>query len=159
MNYAGINCTRLLIFAALVLVAGCGKQAKEFSAESEAFVSVAGLRCAPNCQLNPGLPADTTKPPTLPRNQTTLAIEGGTKVTIPGPPATAGIVGLLFQHPALSASEDESGALTYIELIPGQDNVFWALSAGSCPAAGCKYTIFDKSNPRRPPLDPWIILF
>lgn len=160
MDYANFKDARLLLIAALVILVGCVQQAGGVRSEGETFVALAGWKCAPNCRLDITLPNDKKERPKLPREQTTLALEGDKEIEIEGPSANHGKFTLIFEYAALAkwTQQGPGDALYVIELHAGP-NRFWALPAGSCPPAGCKYTIVDRSDPTRPPLDPWIILF
>lgn len=164
MDYAKRNNAKLLVAAALVALGGCATTAGSLGTPGETIVAAGGWKCAPNCRLDIELPPEFGRP-TLPRRQTALAIEGGKNVTIEAPPANDGKFMLIFEHAAFAKltppgqePNDPDDVLYVIELNAGR-NEFRALPAGSCPPAGCKYTIVDTKNKNRPPLDPWIILF
>jgi len=146
---------RMLPLAAPLVFAGC--------VTGPGAVDMVNV-CDQDCALDITLPTQHGKPE-IPPGQEKLRVKGGTKVTFDvrgGPGGGHGAV-LVFEDPAFVNKDDEP--IYVLWLKPGKRK-FKTMPPPACPAAsrpgdpeGCKYTVIDLDDPRRPPLDPWIIIY
>lgn len=122
--------------------------------------------CEPGCKLSITLPADITLPPSIPKEQETLALLGESQLEIEVIGAPESQVVLLFRgREAFQSSAGKGRHVRNLSVVLAKSGAKIPVRSwedGKCRghifSFRCKYEIHDVSNPDRPPLDPWIII-
>ena len=162
MDYTRHSNSKLFVVAALIVLGGCAASPRT-NGEPPVFVAT---RCAGTCQLDIDFQAG--KPPQLPHDQMKLKIKGGTNFDFSVPGASSRKITLIFDQPAFVERQTCKGSIPNPAPNPPTQGQYvielktrtclTALGTNACPADGCKYTIVDRTDKMRKPLDPWIIL-
>lgn len=116
-------------------------------------------RCPPDCDIDISVPADRGPPRLGNPAQQRTHVKPGEKISFTTPRGV-GAPRLLLVFEQDSPFVDKDGnALYVIELPRGARGLAVRKDEAVCaPPNGCKYTVIDRREPTRKPLDPWIII-
>lgn len=118
--------------------------------------------CPPDCTLEITLPEDPQAPPEMASHQRKLIVTQGRDVTflLQHAAGQAGRAATVLSFPRAAFQNRPGKPLHTIVVTPGpRGREVTARAVGNCPENDpCKYTIINKGNEERPPLDPWIII-
>lgn len=118
-----------------------------------------GQRCPPACDIDITVPADRGPPRLGNPAQERTSVKPGERIVFTTPRG-AGAPRLTLVFEKDSPFVDRDGNTLYVlELPPGRRPLPVREDRAACaPPDGCKYTVIDRGNPTRKPLDPWIII-